>query len=43
MLGDNWQMKIADFGFSTKSEGKKGNGLLYTALGTASYASPELL
>lgn len=43
MLGENWLMKIADFGFSTKSEGKKGNGLLYTALGTASYASPELL
>ena len=43
MLGENWQMKIADFGFSTKAEGKKGNGLLYTALGTASYAAPELL
>jgi serine/threonine protein kinase len=43
MLGEGWQMKIADFGFSTKTEGKKGNGLLYTALGTASYASPELL
>jgi len=43
MLGENWEMKIADFGFSTKTEGKKGNGLLYTALGTASYASPELL
>lgn len=43
MLGENWQMKIADFGFSTKTEGKKGNGLLYTALGTASYAAPELL
>lgn len=43
MLGENWQMKIADFGFSTKAEGKKKNGLLYTALGTASYAAPELL
>ena len=43
MLGENWEMKLADFGFSTKIEGKKGNGLLYTALGTASYASPELL
>jgi len=43
MLGANWETKIADFGFSTKTEGKKGNGLLYTALGTASYASPELL
>lgn len=43
MLGENWTMKIADFGFSTKTEGKKGTGLLYTALGTASYASPELL
>jgi len=43
MLGEGWKMKLADFGFSTKAEGKKGNGLLYTALGTASYASPELL
>jgi serine/threonine protein kinase len=43
MLGADWQTKIADFGFSTKTEGKKGNGILYTALGTASYASPELL
>lgn len=43
MLGEGWKMKLADFGFSTKTEGKKGNNLLYTALGTASYASPELL
>ena len=43
MLDEGWIMKLADFGFATKSEGKKGNGLLYTALGTASYASPELL
>lgn len=43
MLAEDWKVKIADFGFATKSEGKKGNGILYTALGTASYASPELL
>lgn len=43
MLAEGWKVKIADFGFATKSEGKKGNGILYTALGTASYASPELL
>ena len=43
MLDEGWIMKLADFGFATKAEGKKGNGLLYTALGTASYASPELL
>lgn len=43
MLDNGWIPKIADFGFATKAEGKKGNGLLYTALGTASYASPELL
>lgn len=43
MLDEGWIMKIADFGFATKAEGKKGNGMLYTALGTASYASPELL
>lgn len=43
MLAEGWKTKIADFGFATKADGKKGNGLLYTALGTASYASPELL
>lgn len=43
MLAEGWKIKIADFGFAAKAEGKKGNGLLYTALGTASYASPELL
>jgi serine/threonine protein kinase len=43
MLGENWEMKIADFGFATKIKGKKGNGVLLTPLGTASYAAPELL
>lgn len=43
MLALNWEIKIADFGFATKADGKKGNGLLYTSLGTASYASPEVL
>ncbi len=43
MLDNGWIMKLADFGFATKAEGKKGNGMLFTALGTASYASPELL
>jgi len=43
MLGENWVIKLADFGFSTLSQGKFGDGLLYTSLGTASYASPELL
>lgn len=43
MLSENWEIKIADFGFATKADGKKGNGLLYTSLGTASYASPEIL
>lgn len=43
MLHENWQMKLADFGFASKTEGKKGTGLLYTALGTANYACPELL
>jgi len=43
MVGENWILKLADFGFATNLEGKKGNGFLYTPLGTASYASPELL
>lgn len=43
MLDQNWRVKIADFGFASRVAGKKGNGLLYTALGTANYACPELL
>lgn len=42
MVDCDWKVKIGDFGFATKSQGKDKNGILYTSLGTASYASPEI-
>jgi len=35
-------LKVADFGFATLIEGKKGDGLLNTVLGTESYMAPEI-
>jgi serine/threonine protein kinase len=43
MVSENFDIKLADFGFATNKEGKEGNGLLSTFLGTAKYAAPELL
>lgn len=43
MMDSNWNLKIADFGYATLLAGKTGNGILTTALGTISYAAPEIL
>lgn len=43
LLDDKFNLKIADFGFATKSEGKDGSGILRTRLGTRPYMAPELL
>lgn len=43
MMDDEWNVKIADFGYATLLAGKSGNGILTTALGTISYAAPEIL
>lgn len=43
MMDSNWCLKIADFGYATLLAGKSGNGILTTALGTLSYAAPEIL
>jgi len=43
MMDEDWNLKIADFGYATLLAGKKGDGVLKTHLGTVSYASPEIL
>jgi serine/threonine protein kinase len=43
MVGANFEMKIADFGYAKKVEGEKGDGYIYTILGTEKYYPPELL
>ena len=43
ILDQNWVVKIADFGYATLLNGKLGNGLLETQIGTTSYAAPEIL
>jgi serine/threonine protein kinase len=42
MVTEDFEIKIADFGFAANKQGKEGQGLLYTSLGTPSYAAPEL-
>ncbi len=43
MMNEQWVLKLADFGYSTILQGKTGNGILSTPLGTLSYAAPEIL
>jgi serine/threonine protein kinase len=43
MMNRDWTLKIADFGYATLLAGKTGSGVLYTCLGTLSYAAPEIL
>jgi len=38
----DFQLKVADFGFSACIEGKTGDGKLYTRLGTYGYMAPEI-
>lgn len=42
VLDANWNLKIADFGFSSGISGFNGSGLINTYLGTPSYAAPEI-
>mmetsp|Transcript_26078 Transcript_26078/g.29866 ORF Transcript_26078/g.29866 Transcript_26078/m.29866 type:complete len:395 (+) Transcript_26078:174-1358(+) len=43
LLDENYNVKIADFGFSTVLSGRAGAGVLNTRLGTESYMAPEIL
>lgn len=42
LYDDDFNLKIADFGFATAIAGKHGDGLLSTYLGTDNYMSPEI-
>jgi serine/threonine protein kinase len=42
MLDSNFNVKIADFGFSAPVEGRTGTGYLHTYLGTKNYMAPEI-
>jgi len=42
LFDDKFNLKIADFGFSTLLCGKDNSGLLHTILGTESYMAPEI-
>jgi serine/threonine protein kinase len=42
LFGENFVLKIADFGFATLISGKDGSGMLSTILGTESYMAPEI-
>lgn len=43
MLDDEFNIRIADFGFAAPIEGRDGSGTLKTQLGTQSYMAPEIL
>ena len=42
LLDSIFNLKVIDFGFSTSIQGKKGNGLLRTKIGTINYMAPEI-
>jgi len=42
LLDENFNVKIADFGFAAPIEGRDGSGMLKTKLGTESYMAPEI-
>lgn len=42
MIDKDYNLKIADFGFSGPILGRDGRGYLYTTLGTRPYMAPEI-
>jgi serine/threonine protein kinase len=42
LLDENYNLKLADFGFSTPLQGKDNDKLLKTYLGTVEYQAPEM-
>jgi len=43
MLDDQFNVRIADFGFAAPTQGRDGSGTLKTHLGTQAYMAPEIL
>lgn len=42
LLDENYNLKIADFGFSAHLDGQDGTGFLKSSLGTEGYMAPEI-
>lgn len=42
LMDDQFNLRIADFGFAAPIEGRDGSGQLHTKLGTESYMAPEI-
>jgi len=42
LFDENFNLKVADFGFATLISGNNGDGQLFTILGTPSYMAPEI-
>jgi serine/threonine protein kinase len=42
LYDENFNLKIADFGFAAPLTGRDGHGLLKTHLGTFGYMAPEI-
>ena len=43
LIDSEYNLKIADFGFASKTEGMAGDFMHYTCKGTLGYMAPELL
>lgn len=43
MIDNNYNVKIGDFGFASRLEGKNGTGKLSSQVGTLKYCAPEIL
>jgi serine/threonine protein kinase len=43
LLDNDFNIKIADFGFAGPVNGRHGNGYCTTKLGTLSYMAPEII
>ena len=43
LIGDDFQVRIADFGFAAKMEGHNADGQITSFLGTPGYMAPEIL
>jgi serine/threonine protein kinase len=43
LLDNEYNIKIADFGYAGAVNGRQGNGYSYTKLGTLNYMAPEIL
>ncbi len=43
LLDKNFDVKITDFNFSARVEGRDGSGIMHTCLGTKAFMAPEII